>query len=163
MDPKAVVFLVLFACAFVVMPSLVLRYRRLELRHRERMVAFDKGIPIPPDPPETGATTLETYQLRGLIWLAAGIGLGVVLFIMMPMLAGQSQRALFFQEQNLKQAGYTKEEIREAINTEEARIEVQRQRSRSLAALGILPAAVGAAYLFFYYEQRKRGRHVKME
>jgi len=163
MDPRAVVLLLIFACAFVVMPSLVLRYRRLELRHRERMVAFDKGIPIPPDPPEAEANTLETYQLRGLIWLAGGIGLSVMLFIMMPIIAGQSQRALFFQEQNLKQAGYTKEEIREAINAEEARIEVQRQRSRGLAAFGILPGAVGAAYLIFYYEQRNRRRQVKME
>lgn len=162
MDPKAVVFLFLFACAFVVMPSLILRYRRLELRHRERMVAFDKGIPIPPDPPETGATTLESYQLRGLIWLAAGIGVSLMLFIMMPMVAGHDSRALFFQEQNLKQAGYTKEEIREALRTEETRIEVQRERTRGLAALGIVPIAVGSAYLFFYYEQRKR-RQVKME
>ena len=63
MDPKVVAFILIFACAFIVLPSLILRYRRLELRHQERMVAFDKGIPIPADPIETLTPTLRSSTI----------------------------------------------------------------------------------------------------
>jgi hypothetical protein len=162
MDPRAVALILIFACAFVVMPSLVLRYRRLELRHRERMVAFDKGIPIPPDPPELSAPTIETYHLRGLVWLASGIGLTLTLFIILPMIASRNPNDRFYHEQNLKQLGYSKDEIRETLREDDNRWDTQRERSRGLAALGIVPIAVGSAYLFFYYEQKKR-RPAKME
>jgi len=162
MDPKSAALFLIFACGLVVLPALVLRYRRLELRHQERMIAFDKGIPIPADPIETITPTLEIYQLRGLVWLASGIGLSLMLFIMLPMLANRNPGDRFFHEQNLKDHGYTREEIRESLREEDNRYDAQRERSRGLAALGIVPAAIGAAYLFFYYEQKKR-RPVKME
>ena len=47
MDPKSAALFVLFGLGLVVFPVLVLRYRRLELRHQERMVAFEKGVPVP--------------------------------------------------------------------------------------------------------------------
>jgi len=162
MNPQAVAFILIFACAFVVLPSLALRYKRLELRHKERMTAFEKGIPLPPDPVEAMAPTLETYHLRGLIWLAAGIGVSLMLFIMLPMISSNHPNDRMFQEQTLKQQGYARDEIRQIFRENDDRWEAQRQRSRGVAALGIVPAAIGTAYLIFYFEQKKR-RPVKME
>ena len=56
MDPRFAAMFLLFAIGFVVFPVLVIRYRRLELRHRERMVAFDKGIPMPQETGEAAPT-----------------------------------------------------------------------------------------------------------
>ena len=156
MDPRAVAFILIFACGFVVLPALVLRYRRLELRHRERMVAFEKGIPIPPDPPDIGGPMIDVYQLRGLVWLAGGIGLSLMLFIMLPMVISRNPHEVAARELQLKQLDYTKDEVREMLRTEESRWEAQRERSRGLAALGIVPTAIGLAYLAFYHQQRRR-------
>jgi hypothetical protein len=54
------------------------RRERLELetRHRERMSAIEKGVPVPPDPPVVPRKP-SSPLLRGLIWL--GVGLALVL------------------------------------------------------------------------------------
>jgi hypothetical protein len=49
--------------------------REVEARHRERMAAIEKGLPVPADPaprPRSSGSPL----LRGLVWL--GIGLAIV-------------------------------------------------------------------------------------
>jgi hypothetical protein len=51
-----------------------------ELHHRERLAAIDKGMEIPPLPPELfdggrKAKGPGNYLLRGLIWSAIGIGI----------------------------------------------------------------------------------------
>ena len=49
--------------------------REVETRHRERMAAIDKGLPIPADPPPRPRKP-SSPLLRGLIWL--GVGLAMV-------------------------------------------------------------------------------------
>jgi hypothetical protein len=151
MDPKAAGFFVLFALFIVVFPTLVLRYRRLELRHQEKMAAFEKGAPVPLETADRPAT-VETYQLRGLVWLAAGIALSIVLYLVMPLAASDSAATRLYREQDMKRAGFTYDEIRDTMQDYDRRAD----RTRAYAALGLVPAAVGAAYLFFYYEQRRR-------
>lgn len=49
--------------------------REVEARHRERLAAIEKGLPVPPDPvppPKKVGSPL----LRGLVWL--GVGLAIV-------------------------------------------------------------------------------------
>lgn len=51
-----------------------------ELHHRERLAAIDKGMEVPPLPPElfdgrSGLRPPKSYLLRGLIWSAVGIGI----------------------------------------------------------------------------------------
>src|SRR5580658_4003326 len=48
----------------------------LDARHRERMSAIEKGVPVPPDPPPAPRKR-GSPLLRGLIWL--GVGLALVL------------------------------------------------------------------------------------
>jgi hypothetical protein len=153
--PNAGAFFLIFIAAFVIMPILVVRYRRLELRHQERLIAMEKGAVLPPEPPEA-VPTIETYQLRGLVWLAAGIGISLMLFIMLPFIANRNPNDVSMRESQLKQLDYSKEEIREAMVHEDQRWESQRQRSRGLAALGLPPIAVGIAYLVFYQQQKRR-------
>jgi hypothetical protein len=50
-----------------------------ELHHRERMAAIDKGMEVPPLPPELfngshRASGPSNYLLKGLVWTAIGIG-----------------------------------------------------------------------------------------
>ncbi len=53
-----------------------------ELHHKERLAAIEKGIELPPLPPElfgNGRKGRPRYLLRGLVWLFVGLGLMVAL------------------------------------------------------------------------------------
>ena len=68
------------------------------------MIAFEKGVPVPLD--TAGAPpTIETYQLRGLVWIATGIALGIALFVIMPLacqpMMSRRQR-LAYREQDME-------------------------------------------------------------
>jgi hypothetical protein len=49
--------------------------REVEARHRERLAAIEKGLPVPADPPSRPRRS-GSPLLRGLIWL--GVGLAIV-------------------------------------------------------------------------------------
>ncbi len=49
-----------------------------ELHHKERLAAIEKGVELPPLPPEfvgAGPKGRPRYLLRGLIWLFVGLGI----------------------------------------------------------------------------------------
>lgn len=46
--------------------------QRADLRHKERLAAIEKGIELPPDPPELDGRR-PRFLLRGLIWTFVGI------------------------------------------------------------------------------------------
>jgi len=53
-----------------------------ELHHKERLAAIEKGVELPPLPPEfvgAGPKGRPRYLLRGLIWLFVGLGILVAL------------------------------------------------------------------------------------
>ena len=53
------------------------RRKIYELHHKERLAAIDKGIELPPLPPElagAGPKGRPRYLLRGLVWLFVGLG-----------------------------------------------------------------------------------------
>ena len=65
------------------------RQRRLEIVHQERLVAMDKGIPLPelgvdrpavPKPPD-----LRAPLLHGIVWLSFGAGAMAALRLIAPM------------------------------------------------------------------------------
>jgi hypothetical protein len=97
------------------MLSMYLDYRKkrsiFELHHKERMAAIEKGMDVPPLPPELfersrrGIRTRSDYLRRGLVCLLVG---------------GAITMALYQQEKNS-------------------------------AMWGLVPAAVGLAYLMFYF------------
>jgi Domain of unknown function (DUF6249) len=64
------------------------RQRRLEIVHRERLVAMEKGIPVPElpiDPPrvEKGPNPQATL-VHGIVWTALGIGSMIALGVNGP-------------------------------------------------------------------------------
>ena len=71
---------IVMALAAVWIAYLFLRYRerqrRLDVLHRERMAAMDKGIPLPELPLETQKAPPDPRMplLHGIVWLAFGIG-----------------------------------------------------------------------------------------
>jgi Domain of unknown function (DUF6249) len=65
-----------------------LDYRRkrelFQLHHAERMAAIEKGIEVPPLPPEFFQDyrhrTPGNYLYRGLVWLLVGLSIGMAMF-----------------------------------------------------------------------------------
>jgi uncharacterized membrane protein len=103
----------------IAMLALYIDYRKkreiFELHHKERMFAIERGMEVPPLPPQllSGASAREArslsgpadYLRRGLLWLLVGLAVSAAL----------------------------------AIN-----------RDIDSAAWGLIPVAVGLAYLIFY-------------
>ena len=62
--------------------GIVSRHRQLlqraDLRHKERLAAIEKGIELPPDPPETDIRR-PRYLLKGLLWTFGGAAVWLVL------------------------------------------------------------------------------------
>lgn len=63
------------------------KLQRVELRHKERLVAIEKGLELPPelDDQDNGGKRSRSSSLRqGLIWL----GVGIVLYFALDQLVG---------------------------------------------------------------------------
>ena len=63
-------------CAIVAMLTVHRqRLQRVELRHRERLAAIEKGLELPPDPPEVEPSRNDDSRFlrHGLVLLALGI------------------------------------------------------------------------------------------
>src|SRR5437763_11542528 len=79
--PEMVIMLMVLSAAATIIWSLVLRYKRQEMRHKERMTALEKGAELPAEPPEKPPVpwSPRVYLLRGLVWLFTGAGLSIFL------------------------------------------------------------------------------------
>ena len=52
MNPAVVIMFMIGAAVAIIVLSLNYRYRRHELKHRERMTAIEKGVALPIEPPD---------------------------------------------------------------------------------------------------------------
>ncbi|HEY3294713.1 MAG TPA: DUF6249 domain-containing protein [bacterium] len=59
----------------IVLAQIRNRRARAEMLHKERLLAIEKGIPIPPDYLETGDNKKRRPYVGGLVWAAVGLGL----------------------------------------------------------------------------------------
>jgi hypothetical protein len=160
MRPTEAVLLFLILIFFVlvlVVVMLVLRHRNQQMLHQERLVAIEKGTPIPERTPAPWSP--RVYLLRGLVWSLSGAALIAVLFG----LAASSHRpvsgeSLMWRANTLSQtSGIPLEQARQIVQKdEENRPE---GTPSSVALLGLIPFAVGLAYLIFYMtdESRRQG------
>ena len=149
--PEFFVFVLLFVVAFVI-PALVVRFKRDQLRHRERMVALEKGVALPSFPADVHSDTPRVYWLRGLIWLFTGIALTIFLIG----LAATSQRPNTLEDrlwhaQDLRQHGASDEMVKNYLDHPESRPGLP----VGLALVGLIPIGVGLAYLIFYLGEKK--------
>ena len=73
------------------------RQRRLEIVHRERLAAMDKGIPLPELPLDTASVRRppdpKAPLLHGIVWVAMGLG-GSIALRFLPASQGHALWAL---------------------------------------------------------------------
>src|SRR6266478_2314655 len=148
--PVVVIMVTLISCvAAILIVGLTLRYRQRELQHKERLVAIEKGAPLPAltDVEQRAPWTPRTYLLRGLIWLFGGIGL--TLFLLSVSITTHRPRSASdraFAAQRMKDFGGSEEQMREVQND----ISPQEGMPPGLSVLGLMPIGVGLAYLIVY-------------
>jgi hypothetical protein len=145
----------LLTIAVVVVLALYLRYRKQQLFHQERLVAMEKGIPVPKGyAPEPWSPRI--YLLRGLLWSCAGIAISISLLgIALSTRSPLSDESVLWRAKNLANSA--------GIPMEEAKLIVEKDRGNhdqgmpvGVALLGLIPIGVGAAYLIFYNTGDKR-------
>ena len=74
-----------------------LQFRRREMIHRERLVAIEKGVELPPLEQEVRRGSLNVQRfllLAGLTWVSLGIGAFVVLSALLAGHAGKLPQGL---------------------------------------------------------------------
>lgn len=154
--PLTAMALLLFFAAAILIWALNLRYRRRELQHQERMAAMEKGVSVPTSADFSDmVSTPRAYLLRGMIWLFTGVALVIcILGVSVTTRAPVSLGDRIYQAKYLKEIGATAEQIQVALNDTTAVYGVP----PGLALLGVIPAAVGIAYLIFYRSEVNRSK-----
>jgi hypothetical protein len=147
--PVLIFFLALVLSAVAtIFWSLLLRYRRRELQHKERMAALEKGAALPAlTDVESAPWTPRVYLLKGMIWAFTGIGLAA--FLLAASITSTRPKTLeerAWQARSLREMGAPEDQIAQA----------QRDTSPhegvplGLSFIGLVPLGVGLAYLIFY-------------
>lgn len=146
----AFLIILLIAALVVIVVALYLRYRNLQMFHRERMAALEKGAPVPMVH-ALSPWSPRVYLLRGLLWSFAGLALVVSLLG----IAASTHR-----RESAEMTLYRAKSIARSLDVpaEEAKQIAEKDRDTqqygmpwSVALLGLIPVGVGLAYLVFYY------------
>ena len=74
MGPETMVFIIPIVGLLIPIFAFYFHYKEEQQRRRERMLAIEKGVELPPEPTSQPATPPD-YLRRGLIWLGVGLGL----------------------------------------------------------------------------------------
>ncbi len=158
MKTEIVMLTLLLFALVLTLAILFLRNRKQQLLHVERMAALEKGVALPAIEPQ-GPWSPRVYLLRGLIWSFCG----VALFVCLLGLAAASRRpesasSMAWQAKTLTDSlGISREEAKQLVEKDQSSHVSGMQPT--VALLGLMPLAVGLAYLVFYYtdESRKPG------
>jgi len=152
MRAEEVMIILILSVGAIIFYSLLLRYRRRELQHKERMAALEKGSPLPDVPEELwGPRSARIYLLRGMMWLFSGIAI-VAFLSAMAAYSGQppSLETRLNRAQNLRGLGATDEQLRE-----EEKEPAHDALPAAVALLGLVPIGIGVAYLIYYRVEGK--------
>lgn len=152
----AIVFVsVLFCALVVILAVLQLRHRNLESLHQERMAALEKGaaLPMMPGP---APWSPRVHLLRGLIWSLAGVALVVCLYgIAASTTRRDSAEDMAYTARNLsRNLDIPLDQARQIVEKDAAADD--RGSRKAIALLGLIPLAVGLAYLAFYFTDPSR-------
>ncbi len=155
--PLVLMLALVLASTTVFIWALQLRYKRRELLHRERLAALEKGMDLPAlaDAAERPQApwSPRRYLLRGLMWAFSGLALSIfVLGVALATHGTESLEERVYRLQRLKSTGVSEEQLK----TLAAQLPRERRGTpASMALFGLIPIAVGAAYLVVYYAERK--------
>lgn len=158
MAPEMFFTVLVLTAAGIIIWSLNIRYRRQELRHKERMSALEKGAQLPAEPAETPPApwSPRVYLLRGLIWLFSGIGLSTFL-LGLSLSIGSRPETLedrLWVAQRLRSNGAPEEEVKQYLS--ESKGSMRREIPEGVALIGLIPMGVGIAYLIYYRGEQNR-------
>jgi|SRR5579864_1891754 uncharacterized protein DUF6249 len=155
--PEVVILLMVAAAAVIIIWSLSFRYKRQELRHKERMAALEKGAQIPDEPLEKPPVpwSPRVYLLRGLVWLFSGIGLGIFLLGLSVSIGNRPQtyEDRLWRANQLRREGVPEEQLKEFLNSKEP---VRREFPEGVSLIGLIPIGVGLAYIIYYRGEEKK-------
>ncbi len=146
----------LFSALAVVLMVLWLRHRSHQLLHEEHMAALDKGAGLPTAGREPLPWSPRVYLLRGLIWSFTGgaliVGLLGLSWSSHRLHQPPSAQSMAFEARNVSEyLRVSMEQAREIVAKDEASRAGQYDGpSVAIALLGLVPLAVGLAYLVFY-------------
>jgi hypothetical protein len=149
---EQVVSIIALVVGGVIVSGLVLRYRKRELQHKERLAALDKGMALPELSGEGRVWSPRVYLLRGMLWLFGGVALTAFIGAFSVSTGGPMRlEDRIWRARNLKNMGATEEEIKQAEND----LTPQDKLPGAVALLGLVPIGVGLAYLIFYRVESK--------
>lgn len=158
MPPEVfLILLFLISVLSLIVVQLILRYRRQQLLHQERMAALDKGVAVPLSTPEPAAHP-RVYLLRGLMWTLSSAGLIVCLLGLAwsDWTRSESASGMAYQARDLSR------NLNIPLYEAKQIVEKDRQNRHSMpfsiALIGLVPLGVGIAYLVFYREEESRAR-----
>jgi len=149
---EQVVSIIALVVGGVIVTALVLRYRKRELQHKERLAALEKGMALPDLSPEGGFWSPRIYLLRGMMWLFGGIA--IVVFLGAISSATQTAPRLedrLWRAKNLKDIGASEEQIKKVMDDDTP----VKDMPGAVALLGLVPIGVGLAYLIYYRVESK--------
>ena len=157
MGPEGVIAFMVLSAAAIIIWSLILRYKRQEMRHKERMTAIEKGAQLPEEPPERPRVpwSPRVYLLRGLVWLFAGIGLSVFLFGLSLTIGSRTQtyEDRLWRANNLRREGVPEDQIKDLLGRNEP---TRREFPEGVALIGLIPIGVGLAYIIYYRGEEQK-------
>src|SRR5713226_6522497 len=155
MRPEFVLVVMVLSAAAIIIWSLVLRYKRQQLRHQERMAAIEKGAELPAEQIPPAPWSPRIYLLRGLIWLFTGLGLSASI-LGIALSVGNRQETYedrLWRANNLRHQGATEEEVKQFLNSKDAE---RKDFPEGFALIGLIPMGVGLAYIIYYRGEDKR-------
>lgn len=157
--PEVILSSITAAGLCVVALFLFFRHRNQQLEHQERMAALEKGAALPPRPLPQWSP--RVYLLRGLIWTAVGAAISIALLG-----ASLSDHRHYHERpeylaQRAKDVSLNLqipiEQARQIVEKDEAqRIAEDTGMPPAIALFGLIPLAVGLAYLVFYRTEASR-------
>ncbi len=149
-----VLLLIASALALIIL-RLILRHRREQMLHNERIAALDKGLSVPLNVPEP-ATHPRIYLLRGLMWALASAGL-IISLLGMSLGSRQPLSAtdMAYRADTLSRStGIPLAEAQRIVESDRAGR--RNGPHPAIALFGLVPLGVGLAYLVFYYTDGSR-------
>src|SRR5579872_615690 len=160
MGPEIVLIFMVGAAVAIIVLSLNFRYKRQELKHKERMTALEKGAELPADPVERPPVpwSPRIYLLRGLVWLFTGIGLTTFLFGLSLSINNRPATIedRFWQAQHLRNNGMPEEEVKAFLDSKEP---TKRDYfPEGLSLVGLIPIGIGLAYIIYYRGEQAQPR-----
>jgi hypothetical protein len=156
MDPGDWIIAFVVLCVLVVtLVVLYLRHRNQQMLHQERLTALEKGTALPVASPRAPWSP-RVYLLRGLIWSFSGAALLICLLgLAVSSNRPQSAESMMWSAKNLsRNLEIPLDQARQIVEKDRATRE--QGMPTAVALLGLIPLAVGLAYLVFYYTDESR-------